>query len=363
MPLWYYAAASLVLLPAQDRQPPEFRADVDMIRLDVSVVDKSGRPIPGLQPEDFRVLEDGRPVDLAYFQAYVPELDETSEPAVGRGDRPRVPRRSVVLLADTASMSAGQLLRARESAARYLGAPGREGDWVRLVNLATRETWDGRLPEDRERLVTAAKSLSRRPSPWAHVGADLEAIETRVESDEPGLPSEAQTTSRFLSVFAQASDLLGTLESLLVQLEGVEGRKALVLLSTGFPQLRGLDRRLQSVSTLARQAATAVYFVDAAGLDGLLPEPGQRMQPVFEMAWNRSGGASDLAEATGGFTSRFAGTLHPALARVAAEMRTYYVLGYLPPRAQDGRFRTVKVEVTRSGLKARTKKGYLAMAR
>jgi VWFA-related protein len=360
MALWYYAAASLVLLPAQDRQPPEFRADVDMIRLDVSVVDKSGRPIPGLQPEDFRVLEDGRPVDLAYFQAYVPDADERADDGASPT---HVPRRSIVLLADTASMSHGQLLRARESTARYLSAPGRAGDSVRLLNLATREAWHGRMPEDRERLVAAARSLSRRPSPWASVGTDMEAIETREESDVPGMPSEAQTTSRFLSVFAQASDLLGTLESLLVQLEAVEGRKALVLLSTGFPTLRGLDRRLQSVSTLARQASTAVYFVDAAGLDGLLPEPGQRMQPVFEMAWNRSGGASDLAEATGGFTSRFAGTLHPALARVAAEMRTYYVLGYLPPRAQDGRFRSVKVEVTRSGLTARTKKGYLAVPR
>jgi VWFA-related protein len=359
MSLWYYAAASLVLVPAQERQPPEFRADVDMIRLDVSVVDKSGRPIPGLQPEDFRVSEDGRPVDLSYFQAYVPDAEERPDDGT---DPTRVRRRSIVLIADTVSMSQGQLLRARESAARYLSAPGREGDWVRLVNLATREAWQGRLPEDRERLVAAARSLSRRPSPWAGIGADVEAIETREESDA-GMPSEAQTTSRFLSVFAQASDLLGTLESLLVQLEAVEGRKALVLLSTGFPQLRGLDRRLESVSTLARRASTAVYFVDATGLDGLMPEPGRHMQPVFEMAWNRSGGASDLAEATGGFTSRFAGTLHPALARVAEEMRTYYVLGYVPPRAQNGRFRSVKVEVTRSGLKARTKKGYLAVPR
>jgi VWFA-related protein len=359
MSLWYYAAASLVLVPAQERQPPEFRAHANMIRLDVSVVDKSGKPIPGLQPEDFRITEDGRPVDLTYFQAYVPGADDRADDAA---DSPRVPPRSIVLLADTASMSHGQLLRARESAARYLNAPGREGDWVRLMNLATRENWDGRLPEDRERLVAAARAMSRRPSPWARFADDVEGIETRVETDVPGEPSEAETTSRFLSVFAQASDLLGTLESLLVQLEAVEGRKALVLLSTGFPQLRGLDRRLESVSTLARQSSTAVYFVDAAGLDGLLPERGQKMKPVFEMAWNRSGGASDLAEATGGFTSRFAGTLHPALARVAAEMRTYYVLGYVPPRAQDGRFRTVKVEVTRSGLKARTKKGYLAIA-
>lgn len=349
-------AASLSFISPQERQPPEFRADVKMIRLDVSVVDRSGRPIAGLEPGDFQVLEDGRPVDIAYFQAY-----DFAFPTEEASIFDPLPRRRIVLLVDTASMSPGQLLRAREAAARYVASGVTEGAWVRLVNLATREAWDGSLPEDREGLVAAARSLALRPSPWARIGSADDAIEERVEIETPGLASEAQSSGRFLSVFAQATDLLGTLESLLVQLEGVEGRKALVLLSAGFPQLRGLDRRLESVSSLARQAATAVYFVDAVGLDGLLPQgPGGRLVPIFEAAWNRSGGAQDLAEATGGFTSRFSGALLPALTRVAAEMRTYYVLGYVPPRIEDGRFRTVKVHVKRRGLEARTKKGYLA---
>jgi VWFA-related protein len=140
----------------------------------------------------------------------------------------------------------------------------------------------------------------------------------------------------------------------------VPGRKAVVLISPGFPQMRGLDRRLERVATLARGAATAIYYVDARGLDGLLPEqPGEPLRPAFETAWLRSGGAQDLAEATGGFTFRFGNSLLPALSRASAEMHTYYVLGYAPPRA-DGRFRRVKVKVKVPGLSARTKKGYLA---
>ena len=122
----------------------------------------------------------------------------------------------------------------------------------------------------------------------------------------------------------------------------------------------GLDAHLQKVASLARLAATTVYFVDAAGLDDLLPEPGGRMLPAFEVAWSRSGGAMDLATATGGFTSRFSNTLLPALDRVGSEMRSYYVVGYVPPRPDDGRFRSVKVEVSAAGATARTKKGYLA---
>jgi VWFA-related protein len=164
-------------------------------------------------------------------------------------------------------------------------------------------------------------------------------------------------------VFAEASGVLGTMEALLVQLGGVEGRKALVLISPGFPQLRDLDRKLERVATLAREAATAVYFLDAAGTDGLLPEGGQRLGSAYDRIWTRSGGAQDLAEVTGGFALHFANSLVPGLERIGGEMRTYYVVGYVPSRPDDGKFRSVKVDVKVAGLKARTKKGYLAGGR
>ena len=56
-----------------------------------------------------------------------------------------------------------------------------------------------------------------------------------------------------------------------------------------------------------------------------------------------------------------ANSLVPALNRIGGELRTYDVVGYVPPRADDGRFRSVKVNV--DGVKARTKKGYLASGR
>jgi VWFA-related protein len=363
-----YAALAAALsvsgtAPQQPRTLPEFRSDVRVLRLDVSVVDGRGQPVAGLEPEDFLVLEDGRPVRITFFEAVADGGSATDEQGEGLiVSAP--PSRRVLLLVDTGAMSTAQLFRARQSAARYLREAAAEGDWVRLVNLSTGRAWDGRMPHDRARLESAALSLARRGSPWADLaagdGSMFDAIQDRVEVDaQVGAPSETETAGQFLSAFAQGSGLLGVLEALLVQLDGLEGRKAVVLLSPGFPSLRGLDERLQRVSTLARDAATAIYFVDAAGLDGLEPVRG-KLPPAFESAWRRSGGAQDLAEATGGFTARFANSLFPALRRVAAELRTYYVLGYVPPRPDDGRFRAVKVKVNVRGLTARTKKGYLA---
>jgi len=360
------AALAASLVTPREQNLPEFRADVRVIRLDVSVVDRSGRPIAGLSPELFTVLEDARPVEITYFEA----VDARAGPATESTVSVALPPRRVLLLVDTARMTMSQLIRARQSTARYLREGAGQGDWVRLVNLSTGFAWDGRIPEDRQRLEAAALALERRGSFWAdlagdeHVGWLDRPIQDRVEIDAgPGIASEGQTSGQFLSAFAQSAGLLGVLESVLVQLAGVEGRKALVLISPGFPQLLGLDRHLQRVATLARQAATAVYYVDSMGLDGLVPEPGRALAPAFEGAWRRSGGAQDLAEATGGFTFRFYNSLVPALERVSAEMQTYYVVGYVPTRPEDGRFRSVKVKVGVRGASARTKKGYLAGVR
>src|SRR5262245_61523907 len=45
--------------PPPQQQPPVFRAGADVIRLDVSVLDKDRRPVRGLTLEDFTVTEDG----------------------------------------------------------------------------------------------------------------------------------------------------------------------------------------------------------------------------------------------------------------------------------------------------------------
>jgi VWFA-related protein len=311
------------------------------------------------------VSEDGRAVEVSYFEAIeagvVDAHSQESWDGATVGEPAAIRARRIVLLVDTVLMTHGQLLRARESAARYLRESTSEGDWVRLVDLSSGRVRDGWMPEDRVRLELAARTLVRGGVSWGDRGGEGAPIVDRVDRPaREGQPSETWTSGQFLSIFSQTSGLLGHLETLLTELRGLDGRKAVVLISPGFPQLRDLDRTLEQVATLAREAAAAVYFVDVTGFDAVMPQPGEKLKPVFETAWERSGGSQDLAEATGGFTFRFGNSLAPALARIGGEMRTYYVLGYLPRRPDDGRFRSVKVKVDVPGVTARTKKGYLA---
>jgi len=54
------------LLLAQD-QPTTLKVDVDVVSILASVRDKKNALIPGLQKEDFTVLEDGKPQTIKYF--------------------------------------------------------------------------------------------------------------------------------------------------------------------------------------------------------------------------------------------------------------------------------------------------------
>ena len=55
------------------RQTPDLLVPVstEVVRIDVVVTDKGGKPKQGLSQESFEVLEDGQPQQIAQFEAFV----------------------------------------------------------------------------------------------------------------------------------------------------------------------------------------------------------------------------------------------------------------------------------------------------
>lgn len=93
---------SLGVIQAQ-RAAAQFHSDVEMVTLDVCVRDRAGRFVAGLAPEDFLVLEDGRPQQVSIFA--------TAE---------QLPLNVVLLLDRSASMSGEKLEKARAAAAMFV---------------------------------------------------------------------------------------------------------------------------------------------------------------------------------------------------------------------------------------------------
>src|ERR1700756_851825 len=114
-------------------QTPAIRASSDLVRIDVEVTDKSGKPVKGLTPEQFSVTENGKAQKISIFTFQDIEKMETAQsddtkPIVVAIDSPNTPaaaeavseqvrdRRMLVLFFDLTSMQTDDITRAHDAA-------------------------------------------------------------------------------------------------------------------------------------------------------------------------------------------------------------------------------------------------------
>jgi VWFA-related protein len=180
-PAWALAAIALALgAPAQDKPAEQKRlffdtVQVNLISVDVFVTDRAGRPVTGLQREDFEVFEDGHPVNVTNFFAADPSVPTLSPVSVadalgelpsGEPNLPPVEQRlSVVLLVDNSGITEAErnlaLRNAREMLADCLRLPHTQGMVVMLdVRAHIRQTFTS----DTQLLDTALDKLEREPA-------------------------------------------------------------------------------------------------------------------------------------------------------------------------------------------------------
>jgi VWFA-related protein len=426
--------AATLLLPSTDvaraqappaaQAPPTFPSGVELVTVDAVVLDRDGRPVPGLTREDFVITEDGRPRDIASFEAFAAggpdEAPEGASPAVASNEPgTRGTGRAFAVVVDDVSLSPDQAERARATAARFVERFAREGDLVTVATASGDAWWSARIPEGRDDLLAVlARVRGRRvevlvpdrmtdyeaywiahredsPSvtglaPGSNVVLPGRASGSEVELVPPNSIKErvkqrwqqsnwcvplycdslvrARAAEIDTARHARVSLVLGCVRRALEALATVRGRKSLLLLSPGFLQDSSGD--LRAVAAASREANTAIYFVDARGLVALPgygsaedfgppPDGRERAQVAFEEATVESAGAAGLADDTGGFAVRNTNDLSAGAWRVAAESRVFYLLGFYPPEGKAPRqWRKLRVEVKRSGLTVRARKGY-----
>jgi VWFA-related protein len=187
---------------------------------------------------------------------------------------------------------------------------------------------------------------------------------------DPGCPGRIRQRSMELynATTRRIKAVLSAVERLSKGLAGARGRKSILVFSEGFlndTHLNGFDRAVDA----SRRGNTAVYFIDAKGLAGLglysanlttAPQPGDIGLINVEETQLETAGTEAVAEATGGMSVRNSNDLLGGLERVAEESAVYYLLGYQPEKAPDGKWHKLEVKVSRPGLKVRARRGYQA---
>jgi VWFA-related protein len=381
---------------------PTFPSGVDLITVDAVVLDGEGRPVPGLEREDFVVTEDGRSQEIASFEAIEEQAAPMAMPAdadelaaIVTNSAPSRPGRAYAVLLD--GIPALDRPSVREALTTFLERSVRVGDLVRLASTSGDLGWSARIPEGRDDLLAVVSRLSgRRPvqgrgrEVFATGNVEVGPREDRVErgAGNPaslGTMSEDQarriveghaTGNRAIAEEIDARRLDRTrlthaaLRREIQALSTVVGRKSLLLVTPGFsrdsrPELR---EELRETTRIAQDANVAIYFLDVRGLQTTpgysaeiagAPDPSSVVASLVEQDVHDTAGSQDLASDTGGFSIRNTNDLAPGLDRIAAESRVFYLLGIHPlPGKPPGAWRPLRIAVKRSGLTVRARRGY-----
>ncbi|MGE5244914.1 MAG: VWA domain-containing protein, partial [Betaproteobacteria bacterium] len=390
------------------QQPPVFRAGTDVVQVDVVVHDKSGRFVPDLKQEDFEVSEEGKPQKIELF--YVVGADETGTPAQAPPVTPSQPAKTppvvfphtprlFVVVFDDDHLSPAGFKRVQAAAISLFEKDFKQGDVGGVV--AGGRMVNNRLTTERKELLEAVRSA--KPSTHARsrliderewprmtlteavqirTNADrmvLEAVSLRACQDDPDACRRVDPTESIMEKAARMTveantETDATLRTLAVLMNGLgrfQGRKSVLLLTEGFMAEESWPIVGQAVGLAARANAT-IYTLDARGLDSHdMADQLTRSDPGALDAASRllnqldegSDAMNSLAVDTGGFVVRNENIFDQAVARIADDASHYYVLGYRPDKAPDGKFRKISVKVNRPGVTVRARKGYVAAPR
>jgi VWFA-related protein len=370
------------------------RSVTNEVLVDVRVYDKSGKPVTDLQPSDFRVTEDGVPQKILDFSLENVEklaqatggneksqiIDLAKLPPEANAEQVLQDHRLLVFFFDLSSMQPDELMRALKAATDFVSTHMTPADLVAVVTYSAslQVVQDFTNNRDSLRKVLHAILVGDQSSTLATTGAIGEAGGTDANGMEIVTQdvSDAFTPDETEFNIFNTDEKLAAIEALSTMLRNVPGRKSVIHFSSGITKTgQENEATLRAATDAANQADVSLYTMDARGLVALPPGgDASSSSPASTALYSGSAVASQvsslqgsretlatLATDTGGRTFYDLNDFSPAFQEVQKENSSYYLIGYSPTNTHDdGRFRHIRVEVSRPGLKIQARPGYFA---
>jgi VWFA-related protein len=296
----------------------EVKVETTLVTIPVSVFDRNGLYIPGLNQKDFKIFEDGKEQEIAYF---------------GTSDKPF----TVILLLDTSPSTEYKIDEIRSAAVAFV---------------------DQLKPQDRVMVF--------------EVDANVHVL-TEATSDRQLIYKGIRKAD-----FGGGTSLYEAVDfSLRKRLNAIEGRKAIVLFTDGVDTTSRGRSTYDSTLALAEESDSLIfpiyyntYFDNRGGLGGggggwpgtIVFGPPPRGTTSEEYALGKRY-LEELADYTGGRVFRpesTPGGLTAAFEGIAEELRRQYQIGYTPAEdGKPGQRKQIKVRVDRPNLVIRSRDSYI----
>ena len=378
--------------PPQPQQPQiTFRAEVNYVEVDTRVLDKSGKFIEGLKPEDFQVFENGKEQKITAFSLVNIPVERVEQPLFAsklierdvRTNLEGADGRIYVIVLDDLHTAALRSQRIKAAAKmfieRYVGA----NDLAAIVHTSGRGDAGQEFTNSQLRLIRSVDKF---------MGRKLNSATSNMINDvnmRAGTPAAADPARDMDDKERgyNARNTLETIRNLSNFLGNIRGRrKAVVFFSEGIDY--NIDNLMSDAFTegsmvmdatremiaAATRANVAVYAVDPRGLGAefedlasiqSFPDDtslGLGQSAIFNEVRLSQDSLRVMGDETGGFAVVNRNDFKDAFQRIVDDNSSYYVMGYYSTNdRRDGRFRKIEVRLpNKPGYVVRARKGYVA---
>ena len=308
---------------AQDDDTP-IAVDSSIVRLNVGVADRKGRPITDLTRENFTILEDGVKQNIQRFEPVVAPF-------------------SVVMILDMSGSTLGFRETIRQSAYRFVDALAPE-DRVAVIEFYDKVNLRNDFTTDRKIIGNSIAVANGRGKTQLYKALDLALNKLAGEGKRrkaiivltDGVDTALRDTDRVILQKIDEKDMLTAIK----------------------PETNdNLNRVLNKADV---QGVTIYPLALPTGDPSKLADPTPIQVAMYNAARSR---LKILADRTGGTLNAInrleeMGRLY---ASVAAELRTLYTIEYQSTNEKrDGKWRAIKIEVNNAELISKTRQGYFA---
>jgi VWFA-related protein len=351
---------------AQGGQPPQsqqdqpafkFRTGVELINVNATVTDQSGRFVSGLTRDDFRLFDDEAMQTITHFSA------------------DRVPVSLGIVLDTSGSMDGDKIRAARDALDRFLRQLLDVDDEVFLYRFDNEPQLLQDWTKDKRAVSDAVSRIQPRGG-TALYDAVAEAVQMAQQGHNRKkaviIISDGNDTSSHTDVFAVKQLIRET--EVLVYAIGVDAaptdfRDNFPPFGRWFPQSR--FQRTQPPRPFPFPLPGGRRPPTQPTPPVPVPQPPQGPTGGSSGGSRHHGGTEDrvnvaalrdITDDSGGRTEiiRYARDLDPATAGIADELSKQYYLGYPAKGPKDGRWHAIRVEVRNPSFHVRARRGYVA---
>ena len=398
--------------PSNPQSVDVLRTNTDLVQTAITVVDKNGHFVDGLDRGQFTLLVDGQPRPISFFEQVTAGSSREAQLATRNGidpaaikaapASPTVRGRTIVFFIDDLHLEPDSMHRTRDMLRHFLDNEMSSKDSVAITSASGQVGFLQQFTNNREVLNAAIERLS--PIPYdvrgygtgatkmtEYMALDIDTgksdnrkvfqfyveecmKQTSSVKKAGGFANratqatcETQVKNSARAVLIQAGNITqnmyASLDSLMRSSARAPGRKLAFFVSDGFlldagPHGPGLRDKLDRIIDSAQRAGVVVYTVHAKGLVTTFPDASNKTpidgQGRLDMALVGEVQATQdalhaLAEDTGGRALRNTNYFDRWVEKVLDETSNYYLLAWRPDKEEEKAPRFRHVKVTIAG--------------